>query len=103
MIDGAKIKMGGVEYIVPALNLKRLRALSPKIDNLQAGRGTPDEQMDATVEIIHAALSRNYPSLSIETVEDGVDLSNVQSILMAVLGASGLTSGEKGEGKPLGE
>lgn len=96
IIDGVKIKMGGKEYEVPALSFGQLRRLMPKIASLSAiGADIQPEQMDAITEIVHAALSRNYPDITREAVEDMIDLRNAGAVISAVMGQSGLVpSGE---------
>ena len=49
------------------------------------------EQMQGVCEIVHAALSRNYDDLTIEQVEDIIDLRNAGAVIQAVMGQSGLT------------
>ena len=95
MIDGHPVKMGGKDYTVPALSFKQLRQLQPAIALIgNIGSVPTDEQMSAVVDIVHAALSRNYPELDKDGVEDQLDLSNIRPVLEAVMGAAGLTKGE---------
>lgn len=96
IVDGIKIKMAGKEYVVPPLNFKQLRTLKPKIESLNNLAGVPDDaQFDAVVEIVHAALSRNYPELSKDDVEGIIDLANLKTVIGAIMGVSGLVaSGE---------
>ena len=103
MIDGVKIAMGRVENIVPPLSLKQVRNLSVKLAAITAGTTGEEAQIDAAVDIIHAALTRNYASLTRDQVETDVDLGNIAKLIKAVMGQSGLSSDTKGEGTPLGE
>lgn len=102
MIDGAPVKMGGKEWVVPALSFGQLRRLMPQINSLAGFVGVPsDEQIDGMGAIIHAALSRNYPEVTLEEVIDMLDLSNAANVLMAVMGQAGLVqSGEPKAGNP---
>ncbi len=98
MIEGAKISMAGMEYIVPPLSFKQLKSLAKDVDGLaSSGSSISSEQMDMAVRVIHAALSRNYPGMTVEQIEEMVDLGNFQQIVEAVLGAAGFkkTSGEE--------
>lgn len=93
MIDGVKINMGGTEYIVPPLSFKQLRNLLPKMALLTKMGNVPDlKHMDIVTEIVFAALSRNYPELTLELVGDLLDLGNMKLILPAIIGTSGLVS-----------
>lgn len=98
MIDGTEIKMGGETYIVPPLNFKRLRKIQPLLSKLSTS--TPgaadltDAQFDAAVEIVHVALTRNYPDLERDKVEELLDLRNLPVVMAAIMGQSGLAKGE---------
>lgn len=93
MIDGISFKHNGAEYIVPPLNLGQVKRLLPMIDKMQT-EPNPIEKLTSSVSVIHAALSRNYPEMKIEEVEEIVDLGNLKSYLDAVMGGSGLLQGE---------
>ena len=92
-IDGEKLVLGGREFIVPPINLKRLKQLYPLIETL-AQETDALKQMDGTSQILHAALTRNYPEITLDEVEEMVDLGNFASVLKAVLGGSGFVPGE---------
>jgi hypothetical protein len=100
--DGEKVRLGGREYVLPSLSVKQTRQLWEKIRGLNKGiteDSLPDKQHDA-VEVIHAALSRNYPSMTFEEAEDLVDMNNMRRLLLVVSGLSGLTVPGSG---PVGE
>lgn len=93
MIEGIVVKMSGVDYTVPPLNLKALKRLQPKLANLiipTANSMPSTDQMDVMVEVIHAALVRNYPDVTIERLEEMVDMSNLGALFEAVLNTTGL-------------
>lgn len=95
MIDGKKIMLGGAEYTIAPLTFRQLRALQPQLDKLGSLNAMPSqEQMDAVLDIAHAALSRNHPEVSREQAEDLVDLGNLSTVVQAVMGVSGLDKGE---------
>ena len=101
MYEGVTVTIGGENYIVPPLNFKQLRAFKPKLARLgkdQAGDLT-EEQMDIMSEVIHAALTRNYPDLTRERIEEMLDLGNIGRIFKAAMNASGLEQ-QQGEAKP---
>lgn len=101
LIEGVAIKIGAKEYIVPALNFKQLRLLMPKIKGMVAdGASMSAEQMDDVFTVIQAAISRNYPEINKEFLEENIDMNNVNPVIKAIMGQSGLvkTSGEPATG-----
>lgn len=99
LIDGIKVKLGNKEYFVPPLNFKRLRQLKADIELLSSVKGTPtDEQMNAVVKVVHSAIERNYPDLTIDDVEEMLDLANAGTVVKAIMGGAGLVArAESGE------
>lgn len=97
-IEGVAIKLSGVSYIVPPLNFRLLKRHKADIDAITSGTagagGLDTETADRMIAVVHAALSRNYPELSLDTVEDGLDLRNSAPIIRALLGQSGFVEGD---------
>jgi hypothetical protein len=97
LIPGITIAMGGRDWIVPPLTLGQLRRLGPQLErianDLQASMG--EAAISAVVDIVTAALSRNYPEITAAQVEELLDLGNSPAVVRAVLTGSGL--------KPAGE
>ncbi len=92
--DGIIVHFAGSDWVVPALSLGQLKKLIPHFQALQGGQFSI-EQIDSSLQVIHAALSRNYPALQLEDVEDLVDLAIMPILMDAILWASGLVrSGE---------
>jgi hypothetical protein len=106
--EGVALRMGGREWIVPALNLRQLKRLAPRFALLAGahprsggkgvGAGMTEEQIEALIEISHAALSRNYPTLTQEQVSELVDLGNAAPLMRAIVGASGLAPASTHDG-----
>jgi hypothetical protein len=92
MIPGIKIPMGDHEYEVPPLTLGQLRRLQARTADLSSGDA--GKVMMAICEIVQAAMSRNYPNITVENVEELIDLGNREKVIAAVLGSSGLKLGE---------
>lgn len=92
MIPGITITMDGREWVVPPLTLGQLRRLMPKVRQLtEIGAQMGETQICVLVEIVAAALQRNYPDATAEAVENLLDLGNAGGVLNAVLTGSGLT------------
>lgn len=92
MIDGITMKLAGEEYIVPPLTFRQLKAHYPLIEELNKPDTAPITKMESIVKLTHAALSRNYPDLTIERVEELIDMGNLKAVSEAVLGSSGFTA-----------
>ncbi len=90
--EGLKLVLAGEEFIIPPLTFRQLRTLLPKLGKLQdVDAAFDEEQLDAVADIAHAALSRNYPSLTREELEDHLTFADVPAVITAVLTGSGLS------------
>lgn len=97
LIEGVRINLGGRDFVAPPLNFKALRQLTPKLAILASMGDVPtNDQTDVVLDVVLAALTRNYPDLTREELEDLLDLANLAKALEAIMGASGLerTTGE---------
>ena len=102
LIEGVKITLGGREFVAPPLNFKALRKLTPQFSALATMGAVPsDDQIDVVIDIVLAALNRNYPGLTRDELEDCLDLANLSLALQAILGASGLEKTTQGEASAL--
>jgi hypothetical protein len=102
VISGITVTMGGRDWTVPPLTLGQLRLLMPKVRQLsEIGAQMGETQIAVLVEIVAAALQRNYPDVTAETVEDLLDLGNAGPVLNAVLTGSGLRSRARPSGEAL--
>jgi hypothetical protein len=96
MIPGVTIAMGGRDWLVPPLTLGQLRRLMPKVRQLtEIGARIGEEQIGVLIELVTAALQRNYPDTTENEVESLLDLGNAANVLNIILTGSGL--------KPKGE
>ena len=91
MLPGVTIAMGGQDWLVPPLTLGQLRRLMPKVRQLiETDASMGETQISVLVEIVAAALQRNYPEATADMVENLLDLGNASAVLNAVLTGSGL-------------
>ena len=94
MIPGVAVAMGGQDWIVPPLTLGQLRRLMPKVRQLtEIGASMGEAQINVLIDIVAAALQRNYPEATPDKVENLLDLGNAGAVLNAVLTGSGLKPG----------
>jgi hypothetical protein len=99
VIPGVKIGMGDAEWIVPPLTLGMMRRLLPQVMRLKDfGADMGGDEIDVIVELVTAAMRRNYPDMTADRVEELVDLGNARHVVQAILFGSGLKPA--GEGMP---
>jgi hypothetical protein len=94
-IDGAKIRMGGEDWVVPPLNLRAVRLHEQMIKDIQTV-GSQFEGLPKIAAVALAALQRNYPELTLEQVEDLLDMGNALSVFRAIIGQSGFEEARPG-------
>jgi hypothetical protein len=91
------IRHGDQEFHLPPLSLKGMRwARDAKIwEQLDAARAKSvnemlqdDAVMGVIAKVIHQALTRNYPQIDIDLVEEMIDLENVIPALAATRGVT---------------
>jgi hypothetical protein len=90
--DGELVRIGDRDFVVPALSVKQARNLWPEILEMDQGItkvNLPDKQ-SKMIEIIHAAISRNYPNITKDEIEDLIDLRSIRKLMMVVMGNSEL-------------
>jgi hypothetical protein len=97
MIPGVKINLGGDEYIVPPLNFRQLEKHSKLLDDLPdvLAAGDVKKQWQIILTLALAALSRNYPDLTLEKLKDIIDLGNLAALTEAVMGQAGFKATEE--------
>lgn len=94
MIEGVPLSLGGKIYIVAALSLGQIRKHETDLELInQFDKKEPfgEKRLQAITRVVHAALSRNYPDVKLEQVDDLLDLNNMKHVVDSILGLSGLT------------
>ena len=110
--EGKKVKLAGKEYVIPHLNFKARR--NPEIEKLtreffqeqirilEASKKGDEELSSAVIDapfvgrylpIVHAALVRNYPELTLEELDEALELDDVPEFMSAMIWA--LNRGDK--------
>lgn len=114
LIPGAPLPLGAKVYVCPAMNIKLMRMFKDQLKLVSEGMaaatsetadGKVQEYLGALVAVTTAALVRNYPDITEEIVEEGIDLNNIKEVALAVMGASGYitSSQEQAEMKVYGD
>jgi len=98
MPEEAKITLGGAAFAVRALTLRQLRSVLPAF--ARAGAIGAEDGVDAAIEILAAALSRDHPDITRETLLDTeASVQELAEAVTTVARLSGLVSmGEAGAG-----
>lgn len=90
--------------LVPALSLAQFEQFAEKLSSFEAMGTDPVGAVKSgllkdAVTIVHAAVSRNYPEMTVEQFSDLVDLRNISEFMAAATGTSVVSKGE-GEASP---
>lgn len=105
MFSGTKVNINGEEYVIPPLSLGQLRngalGFLQEHDRLIAETKV-FEAYEIRSKVILLALQRNYPDFQEDKLVSFLDMANIGSIWLSVLGASGFTPGEEIAAKPVG-
>lgn len=88
LIRGAKIEAGGYSWEMPPLNLRQLREFME--DSKAAPEGDERALFEVSLKALHAALSRNYPLITLDHCLDMIDAGNYKTVLQIMNGASGV-------------
>jgi hypothetical protein len=99
MISGRSITLGGKEYLIPSLTARALIELEREGFYEKVGNSDtkPGARMSLYVRVIHAALVRNYPDLSVDTLLDCEPLELGRAVGEAMKATNGGRVSEPGE------
>lgn len=103
---GQVVELQNMKVIMPPLNFvafrrkgaaKKLDQIIQSTQNISADGGfdIPDEVFDNVVELTHMAISRNYPDITLDEIEEGLDFDNMQGIIQKLMVQSNLAKLEK--------
>jgi len=99
---GEWVTLGDEQYRIPPLAFRAIQDLGEDIESLKniVGRPSP-QQMGVVGRIVLAAMQRNYPSMTMELLDDMLDIGNYQAVLGAVLSIGGFRKAEGAPGEAL--
>lgn len=89
MISGIQVKLGDVVYQMPTLSLGALEFYGKDLQKLLDGENVMTGSI-VVIDAAHAALKRNYPDITRDTVAAGVDLETITEVVAALLDFGGL-------------
>lgn len=97
---GTWVRLGDKEYLAPPLNFKTLKEMLPIIGSLPRelnGQLPSEDQITAVARVVHASLRRNYPELTLDEIEEEMNMDNFLPIMTGILTASGIKPAEPGK------
>lgn len=98
---GTKIQLGEREYLLAPMNIKTMKAHQNLIVQMTTPGFNVIDQLDAFTTLVQAAIQRTAPSITLEEVEENVDMGNIPALMEALFRSSGFVapSGELAPGK----
>lgn len=103
---GPEVTLGGTVYVVPPLSFGALEDVRERMQLIADGSASDPMHLQAAfVDVIHAALLRNYPDLPRATVRDNIDWDTAPAIFQKVMERSlpQAAPGESRAASPSGE
>lgn len=97
MFPGVDFDFGGDVRVIPALSLGDVIRLGPKLSAIQAGGMDIADMAPAVIDLVHAALKRNYPDITPAQVGELIDLRNTKPVIDALMGVSFPEGDSKGK------
>ena len=88
LVAGVSMEIGGLCWVIPPLSLGSLEQLQGRLSKLH--HENIHEQIGLLIDTALAALQRNYPSLTRETVALMVDMHNATDIFAAIMNISNI-------------
>lgn len=90
-LRGTSITLGDKTFIVPPLSLRSAKELLPRLNGIKLGVLPSADDIDTMVDVVLAAIKRNYPDIERDALLDLLDLANVGVAFRAIT-ASGTVS-----------
>jgi hypothetical protein len=95
IISGEEVTFGGETFVLPPYNLKFIVELRPGyIEKLGNVTAWGPEEVNLVVEMIHHALVRNYPDLTVDRLMELLDVPAMQELQDVISRVNGFTAGE---------
>ena len=102
LYEGEPITIRGKEYILPGLSFAQLEDNADDIDKVMNSKNEDMIKMiNVAAKIVHLAMSRNYPDLTVKEVKEMLDMRNKEKIIQAIMGGSGFQMAANNSGEAL--
>jgi hypothetical protein len=92
VVPGKEVTLAGRVYIIAPLNAAAVKQYRDEIKAIFVG-AMPD--IELVSKLAHASLRRNYPSITVEAVEDILDYENYFEVWESLMNISGLVAQAK--------
>lgn len=99
-MDTVKVSIGGRSLVVRPLSLGALELVQRKYEEMDKRGGGPTgspENIQATAEVLAAALSRGNEGVTVEWLKQEIELPQIAPTLQAISEVSGLVRAPSGE------
>ena len=101
MPAGTKIQLGEREYLLAPMNIKTMKAHKDVISCMTKPGFDVMDYLDSFTALVHAAIQRTVPEITLDDIEEHVDIGNIPALTEALFLASGFvaSAGEMAPGK----
>lgn len=89
-VPGVEMQFDGQAYVVPPLNAAAVKQYRASVGDFLSGGTMPD--IHIVCKLLHAAMTRNYPDLTLEQVEQWVDYGNMTDVMDTVMCIAGMVA-----------
>ena len=96
---GEWVEIGDEFFKVAPMSFGRLKVVIPLLTDMRTKVGVQTDAMDTMIQVVHIAVSRNYPGITSEEIGDKLDIRNAQEVVTRIVEISGMKRGEPEGGK----
>lgn len=86
--DGISVRLGRKSYVIAPISLGKLKLLRKELTAYK--EDLSEESIDTVIKSLFYSLQRNYPDITLEQVEEMIDVSNAGEIMRCVMDHSGM-------------
>lgn len=100
--EGIEVQLQNMTLILPPLNfkafrngaLKKLQLVIDGIKRLEDGNevNIPEDVLEAAIELTWMAAARNYPEITKEQIEEGLDFDSLTKVIPVLITRNNLVS-----------
>lgn len=97
--EGEPVKIGNRTFVIPSLSTSQAKKLWPELITINQGVTVENvpERNERMLQILHAAISRNVPELTVDELADLVSVSQLADLVVKVAEQSGFIARPGGQ------